>query len=55
MQQPVQEQPAQHLVAKLGPSRESTAKSRQVLMLILERTPYSRGPFQGDESLFEAK
>src|SRR6185437_3658339 len=37
IQQLVQEQPAQHLVAILGPSRVSTAKSRQVLMLVLER------------------
>jgi hypothetical protein len=40
----------QHLVVKLGPSRESTAKSRQALTFILER-PHILGPFQRDEAV----
>ena len=40
----------QHLVVKLGPSRESTAKSRQVLTLILEG-PHMLESFQRDEAV----
>ena len=40
----------QHLVVKLGPSRESTAKSRQALTLILEG-PHILGSFQRDEAV----